>query len=134
VWVRRGGEIQDGTNPEWRSHTCYTWTMTNEQKAYIAGIIDGEGWLGFTNKGRGHGRPQPQIQVSSCDSELIDWLKEACGGWNCKPIVRGGNRNIEYRWRIGGYKACALLAEIAPYLVINKRIARVAEFAEWAAA
>ncbi len=48
--------------------------MTNEQKAYIAGIIDGEGSIMLL---RFHGNqfPSPCISISSTTIELLEWIK-----------------------------------------------------------
>lgn len=48
--------------------------MTNEQKAYIAGIIDGEGSIMLL---RFHNNqfPSPCISISSTTIELLKWIK-----------------------------------------------------------
>ena len=48
--------------------------MNEQEKAYIAGIIDGEGSIMLT---RFHGNqfPFPCVTISSTSLELLDWIK-----------------------------------------------------------
>lgn len=54
--------------------------MTNEEAAYVAGIIDGEGTITLT---RMHAKEyrRPVITVASTDLELLLYLKSLCGGY-----------------------------------------------------
>jgi hypothetical protein len=105
--------------------------MNSTDAAYAAGIIDGEGYVAFLSAGAGRGRRRPQIEVSSTDPELIDWLAEKCGGFKTKPVERGGNRKTEYRWRINGLQARDFAREIAPFMVINRKREKAFELAKW---
>lgn len=48
--------------------------MTNEQKAYIAGIIDGEGSI-MLFRFHNNQFPSPCISISSTTIELLKWIK-----------------------------------------------------------
>lgn len=53
--------------------------LTESQKAYIAGILDGDGCIGATKK---PGKPtlHCSIQVTQTDARLIEWLAAALPG------------------------------------------------------
>lgn len=99
--------------------------------AYVAGILDGEGYLAFLSAGPNRGRRRPQIEVSSIDKELIEHLHATCGGYMPKPLERGGNRKTEYRWRVNGLQARDLAKEVAPFMRIHRKRERAIELAAW---
>ena len=100
-------------------------TNTPEEWAYLAGIIDGEGYLsaGWNNKDgyvKGIG-----INVTSIDECLIDWLIEKFGG---RKDYRGktSSRNAAFRWHIERRELLRnILVNTLPYLVIKRRQAGV---------
>ncbi len=49
--------------------------MTNVEKAYIAGIIDGEGSI-MLLQFHSNQLPSPCISVASTSYELLDWLRK----------------------------------------------------------
>ncbi len=49
--------------------------MTDAEKAYIAGIIDGEGSIMLT-KFHNNQYPSPCISISSTTIELLEWIKK----------------------------------------------------------
>jgi hypothetical protein len=101
--------------------------MTTAEKAYIAGIIDGEGWMGLVSDGKGRNR-RPQIEVESTDRELTLWLHEKAGGYNPRSREpRNDRQKAIHRWRVGGPKAKRLLVEVLPYIVIERRRIRAME-------
>ncbi len=59
--------------------------MTPEQKAYIAGIIDGEGSIMLIRFHKNQ-FPAPCVSVSSTSFELLEWIQEktGCGKTNSK--------------------------------------------------
>ncbi|HDK7161164.1 TPA: LAGLIDADG family homing endonuclease [Clostridium botulinum] len=102
--------------------------MTNEQKAYIAGIIDGEGSIMLL---RFHNNqfPSPCISISSTTIELLEWIKSLT---KIGTIKRKKNYNAEkhtdsFAYTIKYNDAINLLIQIEPYLVIKnkKAIARL---------
>jgi len=53
--------------------------LSDSEKGYIAGLVDGEAWVGVTRrKLRGLKRPcySPRIIVTNTNREVIEWLKE----------------------------------------------------------
>jgi len=94
--------------------------MKNTEKAYLAGIIDGEGWIGVKDPGKGHGRKMLQLEVQSCDFDLIEWLHEKLGGYVIdRPVT--GNRKPSKCWRASGSTARQALLWARPYIVMKRR-------------
>ncbi|AUN16358.1 LAGLIDADG family homing endonuclease [Clostridium botulinum] len=99
--------------------------MTNEQKAYIAGIIDGEGSIMLL---RFHNNqfPSPCISISSTTIELLEWIKSVT---KVGTIKRKKNYNTEkhtdsFIYTIKYNDAINLLIQIEPYLVIKNKKTR----------
>lgn len=52
--------------------------MTPEQRAYLAGIIDGEGSISLVRLSRKK-YPSPMISIASADKELLEWICTTTG-------------------------------------------------------
>ncbi len=96
--------------------------MTETEKAYIAGIIDGEGSIMLT---RFHSNQyhSPCVSVDSTDTELLDWIKTVT---KMGKIISKKNYNKEkhkdsFTYRVIYNDALVLLKEIEPYLVIDRK-------------
>ena len=98
----------------------------NERKAYIAGLIDGEGYVGMVKTiTRPTVAPNtyvlvPRIQVKMCDRDGIDLAHEIFGGSiYCRKA--NGNNRATWTWQVTNkknVKSCLKL--LAPYLMIKK--------------
>lgn len=94
--------------------------MTEIEKAYIAGIIDGEGSV-LLQRFHKNEFPSPCVSVASTTLELLNYLKEAVWGG---VVKRKKNYNIEkhkdcYSYVIKYDMAINLLKEVYPYLIIE---------------
>ncbi len=96
--------------------------MTNEQKAYIAGIIDGQGSIMLL---RFHNNqfPSPCISISSTTIELLEWIKSIT---KIGSIKSKKNYNIEkyadsFTYTVKYNDAIDLLIQIEPYLIIKTK-------------
>lgn len=107
--------------------------LTEAQKGYIAGLIDGEGTIGITHnvpkRGYGSIRHQFQVRVSVYNTNplLIYWLKETVGFGH---ISIRKSQNVEkwkpmYTYSVTTRLAERLLNEVYDYLVIKKQLADV---------
>ncbi|MCW6091727.1 hypothetical protein LAV60_00935 [Clostridium sporogenes] len=98
--------------------------MANEQKAYIARIIDGEGSI-MLLKFHSNQFLSPCISISSTTIELLEWIKSIT---KMGIIKRKKNYNAEkhtdsFTYTIKYNDAINLLIEIEPYLIIkNKKV------------
>jgi len=106
-------------------------------KAYTAGFIDGEGWIGIQNNNHracqsktGRNYWQVSIHVSQKDRAVLDWLKKQWGGGNVY-LKRGTPRYPRtmhscHRWCIYSHDAILLLRECLPYFKVKQKQAEIA--------
>lgn len=94
--------------------------MTETEKAYIAGIIDGEGSIMLI---RAHPKefPSPCISIASTTMELLRWVKDTVGSGT---ITHKKNYNPEVHKECYSYvlkfdAAINLMRDIYPYLIIK---------------
>jgi hypothetical protein len=96
--------------------------MTTSEKAYIAGIIDGEGSIMLLKFHRNQ-MPAPCISVASISHELLLWLKEKIGHGTIKTKKNYSPKKHKnsFSYIIKYDNAIRLLEEISPYLVIESK-------------
>jgi hypothetical protein len=96
--------------------------LSTEEKAYIAGIIDGEGSIMLT-KFHKNQHPAPCITIASTSLELLEWIKTKTGFGSIKskknynPI----SHKDSYTYILRYNDTISLLKEIEPYLVIEQK-------------
>ena len=108
--------------------------LSETEKAYIAGIIDGEGCICLVKAKRGQRKrgPSPYVfyaihlRVANTRHELIAWLLDRIGGKMYVLQKTRGNRKLALQWHTQGRQAKDLLAQVEPYLVIKRAQAEVA--------
>ena len=96
--------------------------MTEIEKAYIAGIIDGEGSI-MLQRFHTNQYPAPCVSITSTTIELLTWLKDTIG---YGVIIKKKNYNPEkhklsYSFVIKQNNAIKLLEDIYPYLIIESK-------------
>lgn len=96
--------------------------MTEIEKAYIAGIIDGEGSI-MLQWFHSNQYPAPCVSIASTTIELLTWLKDTIG---YGVITKKKNYNPEkhklsYSFVIKQNNAIKLLEDIYPYLIIESK-------------
>ena len=102
--------------------------IKNEELAYLAGIIDGEGWFEFDDGKRK--RPCWKIGVINTSLELLNWIQERIGGLirkrkRVKKINGNEYRKQTYAYCLYGIKpTCSLLKALFPYLIVKRKKAR----------
>lgn len=96
-------------------------------KAYLAGIIDGEGSIaigrGLPKAGSGDvsTRYWNYVKVTNTDIRLLEWVLAETGvGSIQRDKPRGGNRRPHYTWICAGVQSVRILQAVRPYLVIKK--------------
>ena len=105
--------------------------MDKNTLGYLAGVIDGEGYIGLektqpNQKVRQiNPRYMPNVCVINIQLELINWLKKQWGG-----SVNTRNRNMKrwksnwrtcYRWRLNQGRIVEFLTAIRPYMIVKRR-------------
>lgn len=93
--------------------------MKEAEKAYLAGIVDGEGTVTLTKHHRNE-TPTPSVSVANNSLELLEWIKSLAGGTIVSKRKRKAHHNNSYAWTIRMDKAIELLKEIKQYLIVKK--------------
>lgn len=85
--------------------------------AYLAGIIDGEGCIGYQSNGGG--RRTFTIEVKMTNQLVIDLLHSTFGGaYQSRPSTNVAWKD-QHRWRVKGEKAEEVYRALKPYLRIK---------------
>jgi hypothetical protein len=101
--------------------------LSKEDRAYIAGIIDGEGCITISRKlscdgTKGGIQYRLYVQVANTNVDLINFLKTVTGLGN---VGYGESKNKKhkpyYRWGLWSIQATQLLRQITPHLVVKHR-------------
>jgi len=96
--------------------------MTETEKAYIAGLVDGEGCICLH---RNHFKDRkttlycPRVSIVNTDRDIMDWLILTIGDGKVFSRKRGQWKR-GHDWYINGKKCGAFLTEILPYLRIKR--------------
>ena len=95
--------------------------------AYLAGIVDGEGYIGIKKSPPGKRRKTPgyhaRIQVRMTDEAAIAFLAATLGGnyYKERPNTKGGKPL--YCWQASNAKAEMILRALMPHLRVKRRCA-----------
>lgn len=85
--------------------------------SYLAGLIDGEGSVGFFSSGKNSKRFS--IEIKMTDENVIDWLVDTFGGYKqFRPSTNPKWKN-QWRWRIQNNKAKSLYENVSQLLKIK---------------
>ena len=105
--------------------------LTESQKAYLAGFIDGEGSLLLQPHRRKDWKRVyycPEVDVYNTDPEILSVLREWTGLGSVNAFhnsKKPSHYKIRYTWRITGLKAKMLLNTLLPYLQIKRKQAEL---------
>lgn len=91
--------------------------LTETEKAYLAGLFDGEGSIGYYKK-KTLGYHVSRVTIYNTDAKVMDWLAKKV---NFGSVT--ANRNFEhfvFAWIVSGNKhVVEFLTAIRPYLIIK---------------
>ncbi len=93
--------------------------MREVEKAYLAGIIDGEGTVTLTKHHKNE-TPSPDVSVANNNLQLLKWIRSLVGGVIISKKKRKAHHNDSYAWSIRHDKAIQLLEQINQYLIVKK--------------
>lgn len=99
---------------------------TTEDLAYIAGIVDGEGYVGIkkSHAYKCQGRVTPgyhaRIQVRMVDEQAIAFLAETLGGWYYKEKPHSSRGRLLYCYQASDLSAENVLHSLLPYLRVKR--------------
>ena len=104
--------------------------MNKLTAAYLAGFIDGEGYIGIMkmrNQAVAKGYVYLRVlKIASTDKRIIDWLCKSFGGSTEVRIWDESSNNKDaYCWQLRGKKLEPFLRKTYPYLKMKKRQAEI---------
>ena len=105
--------------------------LTETEKAYIAGLLDGEGCIGIQKKKSQHTKYpfdfQVRVIITNSYFPTICWLKEKTGIGCAYEYNKSfkENWNSVHRWQVVANQATEFLEMIYPYIQIKKEIANL---------
>jgi len=95
--------------------------LSETDKAYIAGLIDGEGTIRISHDKKYRGSYWPRVSIANSNENLLKWVKTKIGlGY----ISKKKGKPHEY-W-CEGYNVKPLLDAILPYLKVKRKHAELA--------
>ena len=103
--------------------------MKRTELAYIAGIVDGEGYIGISADHRKRNPDKPcwrlRVAVTNTNEWLVQYLKFSIGGG---VILLKNSKNPKpcYQWSTDRGKAAEFLKLILPYLQLKRPQAELA--------
>jgi len=89
------------------------------EKAYIAGIVDGEGTVTLMKHHKNE-TPIPFVSVANNNLKLLQWIKQRCGGLIVSKKKYKPQHNDSFAWSVRQDRALRFLKEIVKYLIIKK--------------
>ena len=102
---------------------------TELELAYLAGIVDGEGYIGIKRskayrcQGRATAGYHARIQIRLVDEPALRVLAEPLGGWYYRERAGGANRRPLFCYQASNQKARRVLQLLLPYLRVKRRVA-----------
>lgn len=89
-------------------------------KAYAAGILDGEGCIQICPNSRGKNGHYLRVEVVNTNARLLQWLKERFGG----NVQARGQLDVRatkplFVWSTASRVSAAFLRTVRPYLIVK---------------
>jgi len=98
--------------------------LTATEKAYLAGIMDGEGSITFVKHHRNRSRGRyiyPLTRIANTSEALIAWIKDRVPYGATHTVNRPDRRSkLVHHIAWAGKDAVAILSDLLPYLVIKR--------------
>lgn len=104
--------------------------MSEIDRAWLAGLFEGEGWSNIYL--RPDGTPYVQMGIQSTDYDIIERVQRIAGGTIIPIRPREEHHKPSWQWNPGVHSAGSVLRAIVPYLGVRRRANawRVIEFCE----
>lgn len=97
--------------------------LSETDKAYLAGIFDGEGCVGYYNANTSSETPAHHASVHICNinKQVIEWVQEKVGGGRISLMgMNDPKRRVAYQWQLGRKSQVkAFLESIRPFLIVK---------------
>jgi hypothetical protein len=92
--------------------------------AYLAGIIDGEGFVG-AYYWLSNCTLMYRVQITNTNKELMDYLKEEYGGKYFPLRREKAEHKVGMQWQLNGMQGALLLTRVLPYLRLKRKQAEL---------
>jgi hypothetical protein len=97
-------------------------TLTIDEAAYLAGLIDGEGTITLSRRHTNEMR-QLVVSISSTEPELVDWAISTTGvGKITRKRTTSDKHAPGLTYSVSNRQALAVLSQVQPYLRSYKRL------------
>ena len=102
--------------------------IADTDRAYAAGLFDGEGCVLIAYPRTGNGRRYHRLDVSiaQIDSRPLRWLRDRYGGHLTANPKRNQSVRIVWHWRVNDRTAEAFLKSILPFSILKSAQIEVA--------
>jgi hypothetical protein len=99
--------------------------MSKLTAAYIAGFVDGEGYIGIIKDSRRitfrrTDSYEAVIKIANTNKAIIDWFLNSYGGQVDMRVFEGKSKDA-YCWKLAGEKLIPFLDKVSPYLKIKRK-------------
>ena len=95
--------------------------MTELEKGYVAGLIDGEGTITLTKIHSTDKFRAPSVEMTSTTYAMLEKIQVLCGGNISQQKVYKETYKQSWHWQVRYDKAINLLAEVKDYLLEPKK-------------
>jgi len=97
--------------------------LSETDKAYLAGLVDGEGHIGISLSSKGHFNGR--VKINMTDKPTMEWCVETTGVGYLELVKPQGDfkhrHKISYKWRLGRDLGGQLLLQLLPYLKTKRK-------------
>lgn len=108
-------------------------THSDIERAYMAGIMDGEGYIGLAQHGRGGGKSMRigritlNVRVVNTNRDMMEWIATRWpSALNYQSSDPSSNRKARWVWSLNANNALHFLDEVYPFMVARRPQAKVA--------
>ena len=93
--------------------------LSPEEKAYIAGIVDGEGCISLY---KNRATYIPRLTIVNTNPLLSEYLQTKLGGNTYKSKKKEGWK-VAYNWQVQNQLALDIVKTLLPYLILKRELA-----------
>lgn len=101
--------------------------ISEAELAWLAGFLDGEGYIGIRKRRLPTGNPRYTISldVSHTKREAVEFLQATIGG-SIQQYQRKKGWKTTYKWRVRDKKAQEIIKQLLPYFKLKQEQAKLA--------
>ena len=125
-WIELAEQLDDESKGLYMTYTLLY--GMRDTLSYLAGIIDGEGYVGIKKSHRLKTCPSPtyheRIQIRMVEEKAINLFKEVFGGNYYKEKPHSTKGKLLYCYQASDLIASKIIKKILPYLLIKKKQAK----------